>query len=528
MAGVKIYDATLREGVAMEGVSLHLEDKLKIMKRLDDFGVHYIEGGFPYSNPKELEFFEHARDIELKTSRLVAFGSTRRALIKITKDEGLEALLQAGTSAVCIVGKSWDFHVESALKTSLDENLFMISDSIEYLKKHDLEVIYDAEHFFDAFKNNPKYALKTIGVAGDAGADWVVLCDTNGGSLPHEVASITGEVKERTSLSLGIHAHNDSECAVANTLVAVRKGVTQVQGTINGYGERCGNANLCSVIPDLVLKMDIDCIDRESLTELTELSYFVSEVVNIVPDAHQPFVGMSAFAHKGGLHASAVSKEPETYEHIRPEMVGSISRILVSEIAGKRTIWLKAKELGMDVSKKSPKLSEILKKVKELEHVGYHFEAADGSFEILLRKELKKSKIFFRLESFRVIMEKREDGKVVTEATIKIHVGDERIIATAEGNGPVNALDKALRLAIEKSYPALKDIELTDYKVRVLDEKKGTGAITRVLIETSDGEKSWGTIGVSENIIEASWEALQDSIEYGLLHKRPGHEPGAE
>lgn len=348
----------------------------------------------------------------------------------------------------------------------------------------------------------------------------MVLCDTNGGTLTHEIAGIVSEVRDKVSAPLGIHAHNDCECAVANTLAAVREGARMVHGTINGYGERCGNANLCSVIPDLVLKMNVDCVSRERLANLTELSHYVSEVVNLTPDAHQPFVGLSAFAHKGGIHASAVTKEPRTYEHIRPGSVGNIQRVVVSELSGKSTLIMKAKEMDIDLEENSKTLSEILKKIKQLEHVGYQFEAADGSFEILVRKALGTYKRFFRLESFRVIMEKREDGKVMTEATVKIHVGGKRLIATAEGNGPVNALDRAIRLAIARSFPAIRNIELTDFKVRVLDEKKGTAAVTRVLIETSDGEKNWGTIGVHENIIEASWEALVDSIEYGLMHKR--------
>jgi len=517
---VFIYDTTLRDGAAREGVSFSLEDKIKILKHLDAFGMHYVEGGYPASNPKDLEFFEAATKIALKNSKLVAFGSTRRALTSASRDKEMKALVASGAPAVCIVGKSWDFHVETALKTSLDENIFMIEESVKYLKKKGLEVIFDAEHFFDAYKDNPAYALRTIEAAANGGVDWVALCDTNGGTLPHEVASIVSDVRGKTSTKLAIHAHNDSECAVANTLAAVREGVKMVHGTINGYGERCGNANLCSVMPDLALKMEIDCLPRDQLAGLTDLAHYVSELANIHPDAHQPFVGMSAFAHKGGIHASGVKTESRTYEHIRPELVGNIQRIVVSELSGKSTITLKARELGFDLDANTDQLRDILKQIKELEHVGYQFEAADGSFEILVRKALGTHKHFFKLESFRVIMEKREDGKVMTEATVKIHVGGRRLIATAEGNGPVNALDRAIRIAIGRSFPALKDIELTDYKVRVLDEKKGTAAVTRVLIESSDGVKSWGTIGVNENIIEASWLALVDSIEFGLMHKK--------
>ena len=510
----------MRDGAAREGVSFSIEDKLKILRHLDAFGIHYVEGGYPGSNPKDMEFFEAASKLKLENTTLVAFGSTRRALTSASRDREMKALVTSGAKAACIFGKSWDFHVKKALKIALDENIYMIEESIKYLKKKGLEVIFDAEHFFDGYKDNPTYALNAVEAAGGAGADWVVLCDTNGGTLPHETAVIVREVMDRVGTPVGIHAHNDSECAVANSLAAVREGARMVHGTVNGYGERCGNANLCSVIPNLALKMNVDCVSRERLTGLTELAHFVSELANLTPDAHQPFVGMSAFAHKGGVHASGVSKETRTYEHVRPELVGNIQRIVVSELSGKSTLTLKAKEMGIDLEDEPQKLAGILKQIKQLEHAGYQFEAADGSFEILMRKALGTHKAFFRLESFRVIMEKREIGKVMTEATVKIHVGGRRLIATAEGNGPVNALDRAIRIAIGRSFPALKDIELTDYKVRVLDEKKGTAAVTRVLIETSDGEKTWGTIGVSENIIQASWEALLDSVEYGLMHKR--------
>ncbi len=518
---IKIYDTTLRDGAQREGLSLSVEDKLKIVERLDRFGVHYVECGYPASNPKDAEFFRQVKHLSLANCRLVAFGSTRRALISIDQSKELGALLEAETPGACIVGKSWELHVRSALKTTLDENLWMISDSVEFLKKGGVEVIYDAEHFFDGFKTNAAYALKTLQAAQDAGADYICLCDTNGGTLPREVGRIVEQVAARIRVPLGIHAHNDCECAVANTLVAVEAGAVLVEGTVNGYGERCGNANLVSIIPNLALKMGMPVLSEDKLAELTELSHYVAEVCNINPNPHQPYVGQMAFSHKGGIHVSAVSKEPETYEHIRPELVGNLQRIAVSELSGKSTIVLKAKELGKDISGNPAKVQEILEAVKDLEHVGYHFEAADGSFELLLRKALGVHEVFFRLESFRVIMEKREDGKVVTEATIKIHVKGRRIIATAEGNGPVNALDGAMRMALRHVYPELDAIELTDYKVRVLDEKKGTGAVTRVLVETGDGEKTWGTIGVSENIIEASWQALVDSIEVGLTHTKP-------
>lgn len=520
MPDVYLYDTTLRDGAAREGLAFSLEDKLKILRRLDAFGMHYVEGGYPASNPKDQEFFDAASAITFKNAKLVAFGSTRRALTSASRDKEMKALAASGAPAACIFGKSWDLHVEKALRISLDENVFMIAESVKYLKKKGMEVIFDAEHFFDGFRENPNYALSTLKAAAEAGADWVVLCDTNGGMLPHDITRIVKDVRAAVNAPLGIHAHNDSDCAVASTLAAVREGARMVHGTVNGYGERCGNANLCSVIPDLMLKMDIDCLPLEKLAGLTDLAHYVSEIANIGPGAHQPYVGMSAFAHKGGIHASGVNKDTRTYEHVRPELVGNIQRIVVSELSGKSTLTIKAAEMGIDLENNPQKLADILKQVKELEAVGYQFEAADGSFEILVRKAVGSHKQFFRLESFRVIMEKREDGKVMTEATVKIHVGGRRLIATAEGNGPVNALDRAIRIAIGRSYPALKDIELTDYKVRVLDEKKGTAAVTRVLVETSDGEKSWGTIGVNENIIEASWQALVDSLEYGLMHKK--------
>lgn len=517
---VKIYDTTLRDGAQMEGVSLSVEDKLKILRRLDDFGAHYVECGYPGSNPKDEELFRRLKDVGLRHAVPVAFGSTRKAMIGVDKDRNLEELLRAETPAVCIVGKSWELHVRTALRTGLDENLFMIADSVEYMKRHGREVIYDAEHFFDAYKDNPRYAMETVKAAVDAGADWVCLCDTNGGTMPWEVQEIMRRVKGEIPVPLGIHAHDDSECAVAVSLVAVAEGADMVQGTINGYGERCGNANLCSIIPALVLKMGMPVVSAESLAGLTELSHYVSEIANIKPDLHQPYVGQMAFAHKGGMHVSAVTRDPGTYEHIRPELVGNRQRIEVSELSGKSTIIIKGQELGVDLSRNPEKVQEILDMIKEMEHRGYHFEAADGSFELLMRRALGMHRVFFRLESFRVIMEKREDGKVVTEATIKVHVRGRRIIATAEGNGPVNALDNALRLAIGRAYPELDEIDLSDYKVIILDPEKATAAVTRVLIESGDGEKTWGTIGVSENIIEASWQALVDSVEYGLLHKK--------
>lgn len=517
---IYIYDTTLRDGAQREGISFTLADKLRITEALDDLGVHYIEGGWPLSNPKDEEYFQEAAKLNLKNSKIVSFGSTRRKNTRADADENLQSLLKAETPAVCIFGKSWDMHVRYALKTSYDENLKMIHESVAFIKKHDREVIFDAEHFFDGYKNNPKYALKTIKAAIDAGADWIVLCDTNGGSLPHEVEEIFKEVMKQfpeNGFRYGIHAHNDSDCAVANSIMAFLVGATQVHGTINGYGERCGNANLCSIMPAINFKLKFISVPDENLKKLTEISNLVAELANMNPIPWQPYVGSTAFTHKGGVHVSAVKEKASTYEHIDPALVGNIRRIVVSELAGKTTILLKAHELGFKLDEKSELLERILRKVKRLERIGYHFEAADASFELLIRDEVGTRRKFFDLESYRVIVEKREDGKLVTEATIKMRINGKRIITTEEGNGPVNALDRALRKALEKAYPDLKRIKLTDYKVRVLQEKQGTESVVRVLIETSDGEKTWGTIGVSPNIIEASWDALMDSLEYGLI-----------
>lgn len=520
---IYLYDTTLRDGAQREGISFTLLDKLKITEALDELGVDYIEGGWPLSNPKDEEYFKEASKLNLKNAKLVAFGSTRKKGISPESDENLKSLLNAETETVCIFGKSWDLHVRYAIKTSFEENLRMIFDSVSFLKKHSREVIFDAEHFFDGYKSNPKYALKTLESAIEAGADWVVLCDTNGGTLPHEIDTIVREVIEilkPNGFKYGIHAHNDADTAVANSIIAVLAGVDQVHGTINGYGERCGNANLCSIIPALKIKLDFKCITNRQLKKLTEISNLVAELANVTPIPWQPYVGSTAFAHKGGVHVSAIKEKSSTYEHIPPSMVGNLRRIVVSELAGKSTIILKAQELGLKLDEKDEIIERLLKKVKRLEKIGYHFEAADASFELLVRSELGIRKHFFTLESYRVIVEKREDGKLVTEATIKLHVNGKRIIQTEEGNGPVNALDRALRAALEKAYPELKNIKLTDYKVRVLQEKQGTEAVVRVLIETTDGVKTWGTIGVSPNIIEASWDALVESIEYGLMKER--------
>jgi len=517
---VTLYDTTLRDGTQREGLSLSVDDKLRIVQKLDTLGIHYVEGGFPGSNPKDAEFFERARELELETAAVSAFGSTCRKYTAPEDDEGLSALLATGCSALCVFGKAWDLHVTETLQTTLEENVRMVRDSVAYLKAAGRTVFFDAEHFFDGYAHNADYAIEVVRAAAAAGADAVVLCDTNGGTLPHEVLRATGVVALEVDAPLGIHAHNDGGCAVANSLLAIEAGCTHVQGTINGYGERAGNADLTAIIPALVLKMDRPCISRDQLKLITEVAHFVAETANVAPDPHQPYVGASAFAHKGGVHASAAARLPEAYEHVGPAAVGNLARVVVSELAGRASLTMKAAELGIDLTGEPAVTGAVLDSVKELEHKGYSFETADASLEIMLKKGIGSYEPSFTLESFRCIMEKREDGRVMTEATIKLHVAGHRYIATAEGNGPVNALDKALRIAIGRFYPRLDEFELTDFKVRVLDEKKGTRAVTRVLIETSDGEKSWGTVGVSENIIEASWEALVDSVEHGLAHPR--------
>ncbi|MHB9003105.1 MAG: citramalate synthase [Coriobacteriia bacterium] len=515
---VTLYDTTLRDGTQREGMSLSVEDKVRIALRLDALGIHYIEGGFPGSNPKDLEFFERARELKLENALITAFGSTCRKDSAAQDDPGLNSLLDTGCAALCIFGKAWDIHVTETLQTTLEENVRMVRESVAYLKAQGRTVFFDAEHFFDGYTHNAGYAIEVCQAAAAAGADAIVLCDTNGGTMPHEILRTVNAVKLIVDAPLGIHAHNDAGCAVANSLLAIDAGCTHVQGTANGYGERAGNADLLTILPSLVLKMGDEAVTRDQLRLLTEVSHFVAETANISPNPHQPYVGASAFAHKGGVHAAAVTRLPEAYEHIDPAAVGNLARVVISELAGRASIAMKAAELGIDLAADSETVGSVLDSIKELEHQGYSFEAADASLEIMLRKRLGTDTVFFTLESFRCIMEKREDGKVMTEATIKVHVAGHRYIATAEGNGPVNALDKALRIAIGKYYPHLSDLELTDFKVRVLDEKKGTGAVTRVLIETSDSEKTWGTVGVSENIIEASWEALVDSVEYGLTH----------
>ncbi len=517
---VKLYDTTLRDGAQREGLSFSVEDKLKITAKLDELGIHYIEGGWPGSNPKDIEYFRQVKNLPLKGSKIVAFGSTRRKGVRPSEDSNLQAILKSGVSTACVFGKSWDLHVTHVLVATLEDNLRMISDSVSYLKKRGLEVIYDAEHFFNGFRSNPEYALKTIKAAEEAGADCIVLCDSNGGSLPSQVAEAIRHVKSKVAVPLGIHAHNDSDCAVANSIMAVEEGVVHVQGTVNGYGERCGNANLVSIIPNLVLKKGVLCLPHEKLNLLTEVAHHVSEIANIVPDSHQPYVGESAFAHKGGVHISAIMRQKGAYEHIDPSLVGNMQRVLISEQSGISAITHKAKEFGIDLSNKPEQAMAILKKLKKLEHMGYHFETADGSFEILLQKNTGSYRPLFKLEDYKVTVAKTGDGRSKTEAVVKIWVEGERLVEYAEGNGPVNALDQALRKAIARIYPALEEISLTDYKVRIINARKGTAAVVRVLIESTDGEKVWGSVGVHENIIEASWEALVDSIEYGLKYRK--------
>jgi 2-isopropylmalate synthase len=514
---VELYDTTLRDGTQAEDISLSVEDKVRIALKLDELGIHYIEGGWPGSNPKDIQFFKEVRKVRLSNSRLVAFGSTRKSGIRAKDDPNIKAILKAGTPVVTIFGKTWSLHVREALKITLEENLELIHDSITYLKRRFDEVFYDAEHFFDGYKMNQEYALKTVKAAEDAGADCIILCDTNGGTLPYELVRIISDLKGYLNVPLGIHAHNDSDTAVANTVMAVKEGIVQVHGTINGYGERCGNANLCSVIPNLKIKMGIECLGDDRLKKLRDTARFVNELVNLPHNKHQPYVGESAFAHKGGVHVSAVLKKPETYEHIRPELVGNHQRILVSDLSGRSNIIYKAKEFGLDIASKDPVVKKILKELKMLEHQGFQYEGAEASFELLMQKAMQKKKRYFRLLGFRVIDEKkREDETSYSEATISLEVNGEVEHTAAEGNGPVNALDRALRKALERFYPNLKDVELIDFKVRVLAAGEGTAAKVRVLVESGDGVDKWGTVGVSENVVEASWQALVDSLEYKL------------
>ncbi len=515
---VKIYDTTLRDGTQAEDFSFSVEDKVRIALKLDDIGIHYIEGGWPGSNPKDAGFFREIGNYQLKQARIAAFGSTYHPSSTASSDLNLKALLEANTELVTIFGKSWTVHVKDALHTTPERNLQLISESIAFLRQQGKTVFYDAEHFFDGFRDDPEYALATVGRALDAGAECVILCDTNGGCLPSYIQSTIKTVKENfPGIQFGIHAHNDSDLAVANSLTAVEMGAVQVQGTINGMGERCGNADLCSIMANLCLKMGYACLTDENLKKLRQVSRFILELANVTPNRYRPFVGQSAFTHKGGVHISAVAKNPKTYEHIEPTLVGNTRRFLVSDLSGRATIKQKAEEFGLELSKSDPVAMQVLEEIKELENQGFQFEAAEASFELLLNKAMGKSKKYFELVGFRVIDQKQSENKEpVAEATIQIRVGGQLEHTAALGKGPVNALDKALRKSLEKFYPELKDVELNDYKVRVLPYQPGTGAKVRVLIESTDGHDLWSTVGVSHDIIEASWQALADSYNFKM------------
>lgn len=514
---IQMLDTTLRDGSQGEKVSFSVLDKLLIAKKLDEFGIHYIEGGWPNSNPKDMLFFEEAAKHTFKHAKLVSFGSTRRAGKTVETDENIQALVQAKTPVVSLFGKTWLLHAKKALNITPEENLKLIADSVHYLKSQGKEVIFDAEHFFDGFKDNKDYALKTLQVAKEAGADVLVLCDTNGGTLTLELVEIIKEVQKHVPAALGIHAHNDCGMAVSNSVAAVQAGCVHVQGTINGFGERCGNANLVMIIPDLQLKLAYACVPDENLRHLVNLSRYVYELANINPADNDPYVGKSAFAHKGGVHVSAVMKDPRTYEHIDPVLVGNRRRILVSDLSGQSNVVYKAGELGIDLKGDKELTKRIIRKLKQMEHDGYQFEGAEASFELLVRSTKGESNSFFRLEGFRVIIEKDVDGEQRSEATIRLWVNGHLEHTAADGDGPVNALDNALRKALERSYPDVKQMKLTDYKVRVIDSQRATEAKVRVLIESRGGEEVWGTVGVSENIIEASWQALTDSVWYYLF-----------
>ncbi len=517
MTGVTIFDSTLRDGAQAEGVSFSVEDKIKVVKALDELGVGYAEAGNPGSNPKDLEFFERIKSVELKNTKVAAFGSTRRRGISPSEDGNVQALLGAGVDTVAIFGKSWDFHVTDIINATLQENLEMIYDTVSYLKDKGKEVVFDAEHFFDGYKNNPEYAMKTLDSAVQAGADCLCLCDTNGGTFPDEIFEITKKVVDRFDVVVGIHAHNDCGMAVANTVMAVKAGATHVQGTMTGFGERCGNTNLSTVIPDLQLKLDYKCIPDENMGKLTHVAREVSEIANLKLDDRAPFVGKTAFAHKGGMHIDGVSKNSKSFEHIDPELVGNERKFLTSEVAGRTTILSMIQKIAPNIEKNSPETVKIIDRLKELEYEGYQFEGAEGGFELVIRKELGKYKPFFELETFKIVGDYPSDVDESATAMIKISVDGKKEITAAEGEGPVNALDKALRKALEVFYPALSDVHLTDYKVRVLDSGSATASKVRVLIESSDGVDSWTTVGVSKDIIEASWGALVDSIEYKLI-----------
>jgi len=516
MEQVKLYDTTLRDGMQGEGMSLSASEKVRVVQALDALGVQMIEAGFPSSNPKEVELFERLAELELEQATICAFGMTRRRDVAAEEDAALAILVGSFAPVVTLVGKTWGLHLEKVTKVSREENLEMIADSVAFCRGREKRVVYDAEHFFDAFRDDPGYAIACLEAAIDAGAENVTLCDTNGSSLPDQIAEATGEVVLRLgeTAEVGIHVHDDAGCGVANSLAAVREGARVVQGTINGYGERCGNANLTSILPALQLKMGFEVVSTEQLASLAETAHFLDELCNVTPNPDAPYVGRNAFAHKGGMHVAGVEADARTFEHLDPAAVGNQRNVLPSELSGKATIRDQAERAGLELDDEGA--ARAVERLKQREHQGYHYEAAPASFELLLRREAGTYKPLFKLESFRVVTEKRADGEVETEATIKVEVDGERYLRVAEGNGPVNALDRALRGAITDRYPHLAEIELTNYKVRILDEAHGTGAVTRVLLDSADESREWGTIGVSENIIEASWEALVDSLEYAF------------
>ena len=520
---LEIYDTTLRDGAQQEGISLTVSDKLRIAALLDDLGVGYIEGGWPGANPKDSEFFKRARsELNLRTASLTAFGATRRPRRSVEGDPQMLNLLEAETEAVCIVGKAWDYHVREALLTDLEDGVAMVAESVAYLRRHDRRVFFDAEHFFDGYRSNPEFSLRVLRAAFEEGAERLVLCDTNGGRLLPDIAGTIDRIQDALPhAELGVHFHNDAGCAVASSLAAVEMGVRQVQGCINGYGERTGNADLSTILPDLVLKMGIAVLDPSRLEILSPIAHHIAEIVNVSLDPHSPYVGASAFTHKAGLHTSALARRPDAYEHQNPGQVGNRTRTVVSELSGRSTVLAKARDLGVALT--GDQAAEVLDEIKHMENRGYHFEAADGSFELMLRQAAGWSHDFFELESFRVSTEHRSDALVMAEATVKIVIRGERVIRTGEGNGPVNALDHALREALKDHYPQLDTLRLTNYNVRVLDATASTAAVVRVFIEMSDGPSTWGSIGVHENVIEATWEAMADGIVIGLL--RAGAEP---
>ena len=524
MSPITVYDCTLRDGMQGEGMSLSAGEKLRVAHVLDELGIGLVEAGFPAANPKEAELFGLLARETFRNAEIAAFGMTRRRGVPAEADEALRLLADSFAPVCTLVGKTWNLHLEKVVRVDRDENLRMIEESVAFLAGEGKTVVYDGEHFFDAWRDDSAYALRCARAAAEAGAAWVTLCDTNGASLPHEVEAATAAVVAALGdTPVGIHCHNDAECGVANSLAAVRAGARMVQGTMNGYGERCGNANLVSIIPNLQLKMGCECVPE--LSGLTEASHYLDELLNFVPDPNRSYVGVNAFAHKGGMHVAGVATDPATFEHIDPAAVGNTRDVLISELSGKGTVLARAEVTGVDLDPAAA--ARVVERVKRLEHEGFHFEAADGSFDLLIRRETGSYRPLFRLESWRVIAEKREDGRVGTEATIKIWVDGERYVRTAEGNGPVHALDAALRAAIVETYPRLADVRLVNYKVRILDERKATGAVTRVLLDASDGTDTWGAIGVSENVIEASWDALVDSLEAGMLPGRVQHKRGA-